>query len=111
MCRASHVSAEIFAGRLPVVAPGVLSLIAKDCIPGGSRENLRHASTFTDWKGATRAQQTLLTDAQTSGGLLVCIRPRNLEALEHLLRRHRTPCVAVVGRIIHARRPLITILP
>ncbi|MBE7211638.1 MAG: selenide, water dikinase SelD, partial [Gluconacetobacter diazotrophicus] len=42
----------------------------------------------------------VLADAQTSGGLLLCVPPRRLEAVLAVLKEHRTPCAAVVGRVV-----------
>src|SRR5437867_2573333 len=72
MCRASGVGAQLAAGRLPLISDEVFVLVAKDCIPGGSRENLRTASEFTKWDGVSNARKILAADAQTSGGLLLC---------------------------------------
>jgi selenide,water dikinase len=106
MCRASGVGAEIFADRLPVIAEEVFLLIQKDCIPGGSRDNLAFASKFTEWNQATLAQKTLLTDAQTSGGLLLCIPQKNLAAVMKILKPHKTPCAEIIGRIT-ARKGIV----
>jgi selenide,water dikinase len=107
MCRASHVGAEIAASRVPVISRQVFDLIASDCIPGGSRDNLAYASSMTEWDGATPAQKTLLTDAQTSGGLLLCVPPRHLRAvLQRVAITGRTGA-AVVGRIVRSTRPRI----
>src|SRR5437868_7447504 len=38
MCSASGVAAEIFVGKVPAISSEVFDLIARDCIPGGSRE-------------------------------------------------------------------------
>jgi selenide,water dikinase len=111
LCRASHVGAEIFANALPVIAAEVLDLIVRDCVPGGTRENQRTADEFTTWNGATTAQKALLADAQTSGGLLLCVRPRNLVAVKRILQRHRNPCAAVIGRIVRASKPGIIVQP
>jgi selenide,water dikinase len=110
LCRASGVGAEIQARELPVIGDAVFALIEKDCIPGGSRENQRAADAFTNWDGASAAQKTLLTDAQTSGGLLLCVRPRHLEAVRKVLWKHRTPCAAVIGRIVSSARPKVRII-
>jgi selenide,water dikinase len=109
MCRASGVSAEIDALRAPVISDEVFKLIAEDCIPGGTRENLKTAKAFTEWNGTTEAQKYLLTDAQTSGGLLLCVEPKNLRLVLAILKRHRTPCMAVVGRIVRGRKSRILV--
>lgn len=109
LCRASRVGAEIFASSLPLLAPEVLELIEQDCIPGGSRENQRTADAFTEWGGASAAQKAILSDAQTSGGLLLCVAPRHLATVRQLLKRLRAPCAAVVGRIVKSSKPRVTL--
>ena len=97
MCRASGVGAEIAAGAVPVISAEVFQLIEAGCIPGGSRDNLAFATNFTEWDGATPIQKALLTDAQTSGGLLLSVPRRKLDAVLKLLKRHHAPCAAVIG--------------
>jgi len=109
MCRASRVGAEIFAGRVPAICPEVFRLIEHKCVPGGSRDNLDFAGEFTQWDGISDAQKTLLADAQTSGGLLLCVKPHRLEKVIKILSRHRTPCAAVIGRITASAKPMIRI--
>jgi len=102
MCRASGVGAEIDATRVPVLSNEVFQLIEKDCIPGGSRENLKTANESTEWKGVANAHKILLADAQTSGGLLLCVRPRLLRDVLKVLKKGRTLCAKVIGRIVKA---------
>lgn len=109
MCRASRVGAEITAAGVPVISDEVFDLIAADSIPGGSRDNLAYANTFTEWDGASAAQKTLLTDAQTSGGLLLCVPRKHQQAVLKRLKRLRPPCVAVIGEIIRSARPHIRV--
>jgi selenide,water dikinase len=110
MCRASGVGAEIAADAVPVISREVFQLIATDCIPGGSRDNLEFANEFTEWNGASPAQKTVLTDAQTSGGLLLSVPRRNLDAAMKRLKRDHTPCAAVIGQIVPSRKPKIRVI-
>jgi len=110
MCRASDVGAEIDATRVPVISKEVFELIAKDCIPGGSRENLNTANESTEWKGVPEAYKILLADAQTSGGLLLCVRPRLLNDVLEVLKKGRTLCAKVIGRIVRATMPNIFVV-
>ncbi len=110
MCKSSGVDAEIEAGKLPVLGEGVWNLIAQDCIPGGTRQNLKTAEDFTDWAdGVTEAQKILLADAQTSGGLLLCVAAKNLDAVLKVLKKHKALCAVVIGRIVHAGKPKIRV--
>ena len=107
MCRSSGVGAEITAPALPVIGPEVLDLIEQECIPGGTRENLKTAEEFTEFGHTTAVEKFLLADAQTSGGLLLCLRPRNLEAVLRILKKLRTPCASIVGKIVRSVQPQI----
>jgi selenide,water dikinase len=97
--RASGVGAEILAGDVPIIAPEILDLIGRDCIPGGTRSNLAAAESMFDWTDTTPPLRVLMCDAQTSGGLLLCVAPRRLEAVLGVLKEHRTLASAVIGRI------------
>ncbi len=109
MCASSKVGAEIDTASVPVIASEVFDLIAAGCIPGGSRDNLAYANEFTDWGGATHVQKTLLTDAQTSGGLLLCVPPKTEKAVIKQLEKSRTLCAAVIGRIVRSGTPRIRV--
>jgi selenide,water dikinase len=109
MCRASKVSAEISAGRVPVIDDEVFGLIARGCIAGGSRDNLKAANKIADWKKTPRSQRVLLTDAQTSGGLLLAVAPRRLNKALALLKRNRTACATIIGQIVPTRETLLCI--
>jgi selenide, water dikinase len=111
MCASSKVGAEINAASVPVISDEVFDLIAANCIPGGSRDNLAYANEFTDWGGATNAQKALLTDAQTSGGLLLCVPQKNLAAISKQLKIHHALCAAIIGKIVRSAKPRIRVSP
>jgi selenide,water dikinase len=109
MCASSHVSAEIEASSVPVISEEVFDLIAQGCIPGGSRDNLSYANEFTEWDGTSNVQKALLTDAQTSGGLLLCVPQKRLSAVLKLLKARRARSAATSGRIVRAAKPRIRV--
>ena len=109
MCRASGVGAVIAAAAVPVISAEVFQLIEAGCIPGGSRDNLVFAANFTEWDGATPPQKALLTDAQTSGGLLLSVPRRNLEAVLKRLKSGHALCAAVIGQIVRSGKPKIRV--
>ena len=106
MCRASEVSAEIFSGRVPAIADEIFALIARDCIPGGSRDNLKSANRIVDWQKTPQPQRILLTDAQTSGGLLLAVAPSRLNKVLAMLKQNRTACAAIIGKILRVHQQL-----
>lgn len=100
MCRSSGVSARLHAGALPVIAPAVFHLIESGFVPGGTKRNLAYAEEFTEFgSGVSASGRTLLADAQTSGGLLLCVAERHLDDVMTLLEAAKTLCRAVIGRI------------
>jgi selenide, water dikinase len=107
MCRASKVSAEILPDHIPAISSEIFELIQRDCIPGGTRDNLKAASRHVDLKQASLLHRILLTDAQTSGGLLLAAPESQLPNVFRILKRARTPCVAVIGRITRRKAKLI----
>jgi selenide,water dikinase len=107
MCRASKVSAEIFPDRVPAITDDIFNLIKRDCIPGGTRDNLKAASRLADLKAASQVQQTFLADAQTSGGLLLCVAESALPKVLRVLKKARTPSATVIGHITRERKHLI----
>ena len=84
ICRESGVGAIIEAASVPVLH-GVLSLIEQGCVPGGTLTNLSTADELTDWGGTPDRLRVLLTDAQTSGPLLLCVGESNFAELDRIL--------------------------
>jgi len=111
LCRASGVSAEIDPGAVPMITEEIDDLIDQGCIPGGSRENFAATTVTVAWGSTDDSRRILLTDAQTSGGLLLCVPKAKLDKVLGLLRQRRTACAAVIGRILdqRSRTPLICI--
>ena len=110
MCRASKVSAEISPDAVPPLSREILSLIENDCVPGGTQQNLETANANVAWKKTPGALRILLSDAQTSGGLLLCVSERSRAHVLQILRRNQTICAAIIGRITRRRDPLICML-
>ncbi len=109
LCRASRVSAEVDGGTVPMISSEIGDLIEQSCVPEGSRQNLYAATVAVDWASTDEASKILLTDAQTSGGLLLCVSEANLGKVLNILRKVRAPSAAVIGKIVARRRrgPLI----
>ena len=76
----SDVGAVIDAGRVPLIS-GAEALAADGVVPDGSKRNLADARIFSDLSNTSDTMAILLTDAQTSGGLLMAIPPEQVDAL------------------------------
>jgi selenide, water dikinase len=109
LCRASRISADIDRAAVPMISQEIADLIELGCVPEGSRQNLYATTVVVDWGNTDDLRRILLTDAQTSGGLLLCVAEANLENVLGLLRKLDTPSPAVIGKIVPRRRrgPLI----
>ena len=109
LCRQSGVGAEIEARAVPILGRGIWDLIARGCIPGGTRKNLKCAQSTTDWLNVTEGQKLLLADAQTSGGLLLCVSESNLGRVLTRLRSDHALSVARIGRIVRSSESRILV--
>ncbi len=101
MIAPSSIGAEIQFGKVPVL-DGVAGLAREGMWPGGSARNRNHVSDYIQTDLDEIAVQ-ILSDAQTSGGLLIAIDPAGAASLVDKLEG-----AVVIGRIKQA--PGITIL-
>jgi selenide,water dikinase len=110
LCRASKVSATIDPKNVPPISDEIKDLILRDCLPGGTRDNLKLAQQNVDWRDTPKPLRILLSDAQTSGGLLLCIKERQLTKVLHVLKKSCTPLTAVIGKIVRRHTSLICMI-
>jgi selenide,water dikinase len=97
--RASQVGARIHARRVPLI-PGARALAERGMVPGGSRRNRDAVADALRWDPAVdEPTQLLLCDAQTSGGLLIAVRPDHCDDLVERLRAAPTLAAAVIGEV------------
>jgi selenide,water dikinase len=86
MLAASGVSAEIDAAAVPLLA-GTLDLAEGGFVAGGTRKNHAFLREHVDWGDLPEAEQMILADAQTSGGLLIAAAGEQAARLERELAR------------------------
>jgi selenide,water dikinase len=98
LAHASGVAARVDAARVPLL-PGALELAAAGTIPGGSKRNAAFVERWTGFGAVDPPLRLLLTDAQTSGGLLIAVPPERLEALRRALRA-RGVLDAPIGELV-----------
>ncbi len=82
MASASHVAARIVVDDVPIL-PGVVSLLDAGCVPGGTERNAAQSEVYASGAAGDVSVRTrlLLSDAQTSGGLLVALPADRADAL------------------------------
>ena len=103
MCTGSNVSSEIYFSNLTFL-PSVLELAESGIIPGGTKRNydflqkkVKFGSNFN------LTQKYLACDAQTSGGLLIALNPKDAKTYVESLY----PEASIIGTIIRKEPDLI----
>ncbi|HSH51509.1 MAG TPA: selenide, water dikinase SelD [Bacteroidales bacterium] len=84
--QASNIDAEIFLNKVPIIKE-TWGFATSNIIPGGSKNNLAYFSKHIEWKGQiSEIEKIILSDAQTSGGLLFTV-PQNEK--EQILKKFK----------------------
>jgi len=96
--RASQVSAQVSLNGLPLL-PGVADLAQAGHITGASERNWASYGHEAKLTGIADWQRALLTDPQTSGGLLVSCTSGSRDAVMETFRRHGFAHATEIGRL------------
>lgn len=94
IARASNVTVRIRIASIPIL-PRAIDAWRAGARPGGGDRNLDYVRSLVDWGPATELERALLTDPQTSGGLLVAVPPSRLR--EYL---ERVPRAVEIGEVL-----------
>jgi selenide,water dikinase len=103
LARASNVSLELNLSQVPLIGD-TFNLVDDGCIPGASFRNLdfvendSHLSTDLNY-----SLKMIAMDAQTSGGLLMCVNPGISDNLISDLHKAGLGKSAVIGKVIEKR--------
>jgi selenide,water dikinase len=104
LVQASKVGAKIFLSKVPVI-DFVWELAKRKIVPGGTLANLKFIEQKVDWEGGiTEEAKLILSDAQTSGGLLISVPKEKEKKLLDRLISKGVPNSVVIGEIIEDRR-------
>ena len=113
--RGSGVSARVELDRLPLL-PGALDAMRAKLCPGGSKANRAYVAEHVRWRGGgplapepsgdawaepRELLASLACDAQTSGGLLLCVPAERAAACVEELRAGGLPA-AQIGELLEA---------
>jgi selenide,water dikinase len=100
ICRASNVGAVLEFAQVPLL-PGVLELAREGFVTGASDRNwASYGDDVALASATTDVERALLTDPQTSGGLLVACAPEATEEVIALFRAEGFGRAAVVGAMV-----------
>ncbi len=99
LARGAQLTAELDMAEIPLL-PGVLQLAHDGFFTGASSRNWDAYGKDVQLDASlTPAQRALLTDPQTSGGLLVACDPASVDEVLALFAREGFADAAVVGRV------------
>ena len=98
VCRGSGVRATVRWSAVPLLTDA-RELAAAGHVTGGSARNWQGCGDLVDLNGLGRIEQALLTDPQTSGGLLVACAPDAVDAVLETFRDEGFERAAVIGEI------------
>jgi selenide,water dikinase len=109
MMRSSHTACTLRSAAVPFL-PGAHDLVAAGHVPGGTKRNLADVADDVVWQAeVSDVARTLLADAQTSGGLLLCVPPGRADELVDTLR-DKAPAVGVIGEVTEGPPGRITVV-
>jgi len=111
MALGSDVTIELFCGDVPII-PGTLAYAEMGLVPAGAYKNRHHVAPNT------RIDETIqesivdvLSDPQTSGGLLIALpEDQGMELLRNLKELLTTEC-ACIGRVTERQDVPLIVLP
>ena len=110
MTRGSRLNAEIYLGEIPII-PEAREFASANIIPGGTLNNLDYVSDYAIWsENISQIDKIILCDAQTSGGLLISLPPKDAEKLIQLLHSKGIEAASIIGRFTEAGKGEINVL-
>ncbi len=100
LCRGAGLGATLAMKAIPLL-PGVERMAAAGLVTGASGRNWAGYGRDVDLSAAvTPVQKALLTDPQTSGGLLVACAPEAVDEVLAIFRKARFEHAAVIGETL-----------
>jgi selenide,water dikinase len=96
---ASDVSAHVWSDLVPVI-PAAREYVRREIAPGGTHANRRFLSKWVNYDpDLSEADQLLLCDAQTSGGLLAAVPGQRAPQVVRDLRAAGARAATIIGSI------------
>lgn len=106
-----NISMQIELSQVPFIK-GVKELAKTGLFPGGSKSNKKFYQKYVSLsnKNITKEELMLMYDAQTSGGLLIAVRPQNSELLLNKLHQAGLEWCKNIGRVTKSKEKAIEII-
>ncbi len=110
MAKASNVGIKIFSTKVPII-PDALIYASMGIIPEGSHRNRNFCSKHIKVsEKIDPIRLDILTDAQTSGGLLISVQKERAELLQEKLKEKHSPSFEIIGEVFDNSEPVIEVL-
>lgn len=94
---ASDLTARVRASDVPLIE-GVRAFVEEGVLPGGTKRNLKYVAPVTSFADAVpESLRLLLADAQTSGGLLLCMPEASAQEAVRRLEDAGCDGAAIIG--------------
>lgn len=113
MAEGSGLGANIYYSKLPVIE-AAREYIAQRVVPDSTFRNWNSYSNKTAFETGVNVSEafSLLPDPQTNGGLLIAVRPDDLEAVQELFRQHGLEdFTEPIGQLVAPREKCVLVLP
>ncbi len=109
IAHASNVSAELFLKKVPFLEDA-WDLAVANVVPGGTLNNLEYVSKHVVWDDSIpQPGRILLSDAQTSGGLLIAVAAAEGERLLKMLQENSVAEAKIIGSVTEGDSPAINV--
>ena len=111
MAVGSRVGARIKLSQVPLLS-GIWELAEQGIAPSGTERNLAALGAHVRWEPSLpEVAKVVLSDAQTSGGLLIAVAAEKEQLLLDVLASRGVAGSAVIGQVIGERPGVIHVLP
>jgi len=98
IAQAGSVTLRIDAASVPLMRR-TLEFARQGVVTRAHKSTLAHLGEQLKVENVDPVLVNVLCDAQTSGGLLICISENRADELVALLTRYDTPCAAIIGQV------------
>ncbi len=109
MAEGSELSAQVYFGNIPIMIDNIKSYVDKGCVPGGTNRNWD--SYGKKIESITEFEKAILSDPQTSGGLLIAVNPNAASEVKDLMiENDLIKFINPVGVLVAKRKKVISII-
>jgi len=92
------ISFHIDSASLPIL-PDALKMAELGTVPGGSKRNMKHIEEKVLFKGDAVSAKLILSDAQTSGGLLISMDEKDAEEYMKRIEEFTYGYATIIGKV------------